>query len=175
MKVNVGPDIILFICSILWAVFLLLQPLHYLMPSLIVWSPVEQFPKVLLYCPKCSGGMKSTLLGKYWTDGHSTDRLTRLLHCVQSNVLLLSWVYACSQGHEVYGHNPGIMDTFSKHLGGFVQFRLWYKTGFTQVLLEYLHQSICHGLALQDCERVLSDNYVYSYFRRKRMYYDMNV
>ena len=78
--------------------------MKFLMLPVILWSPLEQYADVVgKMCPKCIDmGLYSELLTAGWTDGsHSDNGQPRLLHCVNTNVLLISRIYAC---HHVLQH-----------------------------------------------------------------------
>ena len=68
--------------------------MHFLLLPAILWSPLEQYSDVITReCPKCKDeGVNSVLYATGWTDGSSTEQ-PRLIHCVNSNVILISRIY----------------------------------------------------------------------------------
>ena len=72
------------------------------MPDVILWSPCEQFSRLSFWCPKCSKVMQTPLSPTDWT--YSPSRQPRLIHRINTNILLISRVYQCSTGHVVLGH-----------------------------------------------------------------------
>lgn len=130
-----------------------------------MWSPVEQFDKLCFDCPKCTE--KTTpahsLTPVSWTNGCNAKYSPRLIHDINSNILLLSRVYTCNFGHEIYGHHK----YFVEHEGTISQvpFKLWHSTGFTVVFMDHLEQMICSGLALQECEKIVQKNRIISFCR----------
>lgn len=75
-----------------------------------MWSPLEQFDTLHFDCPKCSEATSEASLSHFltpisWTNACSAKYSPRLIYGVNSNFLLLSRVYNCKYGHEVYGHH----------------------------------------------------------------------
>ena len=77
--------------------FIYVQPVTLLVLLVVMWSPLEQFqesPNEEFVSP--SG----------WTNGFDLWHSPRLLHNVDSHFLLISRIYKCKNGHEVYAHHP---------------------------------------------------------------------
>ncbi len=131
---------------------------------------MEQFLQTIFTCPKCVEGALScssySSIG--WTNGCNSKYLPRLLHHVDSNVLLISRVYKCSNGHEVYAHHPILIANFG--VSYHVPFYLWHSTGFTTNFMDYVDQLVSCGVALQECERNMLDNRVTLFYRLIKMY-----
>ena len=129
---------------------------------MIIWSPIEQFPNINFTCPKCS--MNCTILSSIaWTNGCSSKYQPRLIHDVNSNVLLLSRIYLCSNGHEVYGHHAGLLNQLKSVNTPFL---LWHSTGFTTSFMDHINQLMSYGISMQQCEQILKDN-------RVRLFYEI--
>ena len=78
------------------------------MLPVIIWSPLQQYGDVVKgKCPKCLvTGTNNELMPTGWTDSSNSDHVhPRLLHCVNTNVLLISRIYTCSSQHLVLGHH----------------------------------------------------------------------
>ena len=139
------------------------------MLPVIVWTPLEQYSAFTMrQCPKCklNGDMQ---FRAGWTDGCSTDQ-PRLLHCVNSNVILVSRIYSCSNNHRVLGHNPDLIRQIPTSL---VPFHLWHVAGFTETLINYI-DNLCHvGLAMQQIETILAGNWAHMFFNLKEEYLQM--
>ena len=107
-----------------------------LMLPIVVWSPLEQYSGAVDgSCPKCrSNGQHSQLTAAGWTDGSSTDQ-PRLLYCVNTNVVLVSRIYRCTNDHRVLGHNADIIQQLPIQL---VPFHLWHVAGFTSTLIDHI-------------------------------------
>lgn len=134
------------------------------MPPIILWSPLEQFPFLSFVCTKCSIDLKVHMTSADWTCGPREIRLPRMLFCVNNNVLLISHVYQCTNGHEILGHHPDILSVFtSQNVGSAVPFVLWYQCGFTTSLCQYIHQLLTAGISLQKCESILTQNRLVQY------------
>ena len=130
------------------------------MLPVIIWSPLDQFPECVFTCPKCTERSLScsSYLSIAWTNGYNSKYLPRLLHDVNVNVLLISRVYQCNNGHEVYAHHPALIANFE--LNNYVPFYLWHSTRFTKNLMDYVDQLISSGVPLQECERNLLESRV---------------
>ncbi len=145
----------------------------FLIPTVIVWSPLEQYPHLSPACPKCEvdHAGPSTLVAFDWTDGHSQQCYPRALHDVSSSALLISRLYKCSVGHVVYGHHPSLLNRLQQmNLQCLVPFKLWHRTGFTQAFMEYVEQALHTGISLQQLESGLLSNRVHRFYSIKRKF-----
>ena len=139
------------------------------MLPVIVWSPIEQYAAFISSeCPKCRmDGLSSQLIPTDWTDGQYSDYQPRLLHCVNSNVILVSLVYHCPNKHCVLAHHPDIIHCFTRvNLHCLVPFHLWHITGFTLTLVDYVDHAALSGIPMQQIEGMLVTN-------RARLFYTM--
>lgn len=131
---------------------------------------MKQFLQPVFTCPKCTE--ESLSCSSYssisWTNGCNSKHLPRLIHDVNSNALLISRVYQCNNGHEVYAHHPTLISNFE--LNNHVPFYLWHSTGFTKTFMDYVDQLISCGVSLQQCERNLLDNRVRLFYRVREAY-----
>ena len=95
------------------------------------------------------------------------DKLPQLIHCIHSNVLLVSRIYRCDQNHNVFGHFPDIIKMFPTGCR-LVPFHLWHRSGITVALLDYITDMIEAGISLRHIETVLSDNRLRLFYNIKR-------
>ena len=92
------------------------NPIIYLFPPVIVWSPVEQFNDALpitVKCPKCvlSDDANQPLAAVRWQCGADSERSEpRKIYGIDGVTVLIGRVYKCSRGHEVVGYHPGILE-----------------------------------------------------------------
>ena len=131
------------------------------MLPVIVWSPTEQYAGLISSeCPKCGmDRVVSQLSPIDWTDGCCSEKQPRLLHCVNTNVILVSRIYQCPNQHRVLGHHPDILHRFTmNNLQIFIPFRLWHRTGFTVLLIDYIDHMCQSGTPMQQIERLLVSN-----------------
>lgn len=146
--------------------------MHFLLLPAILWSPLEQYSDVITReCPKCKDeGVNSVLYATGWTDGSSTEQ-PRLIHCVNSNVILISRIYSCPNQHRVLGHNPDIVCQFKAlNMQSCVPFHLWHISGFTNALIDYI-ESLCQsGIPLQQIEKLLISNRASLFYSLKEKY-----
>ena len=136
----------------------LLQAMAFLVLPMFLWSPLEQYSEFISRtCPLCDE--KSDLAAIGWTDGRSQDNTPRLIHDVNANVLLISRIYSCSRGHKMYGHHPSVLDKFTTQaLCCLIPFVLWYNTGCTITLCNYIECVVSRGLTMQQIEKSLLEN-----------------
>ena len=123
-------------------------PLMYLMPPIILWSPLEQFPMMktkLCTCPKCNSG-EVILHPSTWRDGTKSRRSEpRKVYGEDGVTLLVGRVYTCSKGHEVIGYHPSILE---KIPACFIPFDLWHITGFTRKASLSIISLITSGISI---------------------------
>ena len=139
------------------------------MLPLILWSPFEQHP-VSMLCPKCEPQVQcdSQLNAIDWCDGHSMHRQPRLIHCVHTNILLVSRVYRCKNGHEVLGHHPSIIARFATvGCPSLVPFRLYHRSDFTSTLISYVTSMVQCGCTFMQIEEMLLLNHARTYYEKK--------
>ena len=90
-----------------------------LMPPFILWSPLEQFGEsygITFTCPKCDV-IPSELKAVGWQcglKGSSTN--PRVIHSVDSAVLVVGRTYRCSSSHTVLAYHPDLMQKLPKSL-----------------------------------------------------------
>ena len=131
-------------------------PLMYLIPPVIIWSPLEQLPmlKGMTECPKCSQP-GSILHASGWRDGTRGRRSEpRRIYGDTGVTLLVGRVYTCTKGHEVVGYHPGII---KKIPACFVPFNLWHVTGFTKQVTQLIFSLITSGLSIHGIQKILSE------------------
>ena len=119
---------------------------------MLIWSPLEQYSGLIDNLNRCRTCDK-TLSPDGWTSGCNGHRL---LHSVNTNAIL---VYVCTNQHRVLGHNPDIINAFTRGgLHSLVPFILWHKTGFTTALANFI---------VNMCECMLVENRVRSFYNIK--------
>lgn len=124
-----------------------------------------------VYCPVCasvSGGLSKVVLSSLrWQDGNSERTQPRKILSSRSVVLLVSRVYRCSHGHEIIGHDPGIISSISSWL---VPFHLWHKTGVMKELVEEISLLIDAGVCITSIEDFLLKHRRVEYTRRYSLF-----
>ena len=144
--------------------------MHYLMLPVVVWSPIEQYAGLITNdCPKCRvNGVSARLAPADWTDGYCSNNLPRLIHCVNSNVIIVSRIYYCPHQHQVLGHHPDIIHRFTaSNLQCLVPFHLWHVTGFTCILVDYIDHACQLGTPMQQIENMLISNHARLFYTLK--------
>lgn len=139
-----------------------------LCPSLLIWSPIEQLHssmKAKPMCPTCTNAMKDSFLSPSgWLDGSTDKAQPRKVHDSHGIMLLVSRIYKCSFGHEVYGHDPCILEKLPSEL---VPFLLWHKTGVTKHLVDDISTLLDSGIPITSIESLLLKRRRADYVRRE--------
>lgn len=143
-----------------------------LCPDILLWSPLEQYQNLLteeVQCPVCasSGIQRIQLSPSRWQQGTSERTQPRKIHTSRSIVLLVSRVYKCSQGHEILGHDPSIIDCIPPWL---VPFLLWHKTGVTKQLVDDISILIDAGVPITSIESLLLKHRRMDYVRKSTIF-----
>ena len=126
---------------------------NFCLRSLILWDPLRQFScgEQRIVCPLC----QSKLRPWRWKNGHRRRDWPRNLYCIQNEVLLVSCIYLGEGSHhEVIAHDPSIYLKLKK-IGIKLPFGLFYKSGVTDNLYEYVSISMQSGIGISDIERLL--------------------
>lgn len=119
------------------------SPGAFLMPSSILWSPVEQYPADY-FCPKCNVTDKVALKPVRWQDGNSPQVAPRKIHGINGPILLVGRVYRCCKGHDILSYHPDIISQVPVQEA--IPFVLWHRTGFTCDLLDLVHSLVLAGV-----------------------------
>ena len=147
------------------------------MLPVIVWSPIEQYAGLISNdCPKCRvDGVSAHLAPADWTDGYCSNNQPRLIHCVNSNVIIVSRIYYCPHQHRVLGHHPDIIHRFTaSNLQCLVPFRLWHVTRFTCILVDYIDHACQLGIPMQQIENMLISNRARLFYTLKDTFHHQN-
>ena len=148
-------------------------PLIFLMPPIILWSPLEQFPKfkAKMACPKCLPSHKSLLHASGWRDGMKGRRSEpRKIYGEYGVTLLVGRVYTCTKGHEIAGYHPSIVGNIPDW---FVPFSLWHITGFTKQAVQLINSLMTSGLSIHEISRVIFQKQASWYCEQKLKYCDL--
>ena len=148
-------------------------PLMYLMPPIILWSPLEQFPMMktkLCTCPKCNSG-EVILHPSTWRDGTKSRRSEpRKVYGEDGVTLLVGRVYTCSKGHEVIGYHPSILE---KIPACFIPFDLWHITGFTRKASLSIISLITSGISIHGISEILFQKQTAWYCCQRNKYLEL--
>ena len=91
------------------------NPATLILPSVIVWNPMLQFPTLKQSLNKCPQDNCGSVLQFYtWTNGEREGMQPRLIHSLQSMVLLVGAVYRCSQDHIVYSTDASLLQRLAR-------------------------------------------------------------
>lgn len=133
---------------------------EYLLPPVIIWDPLLQFPHIFahqFYCDKDSHSTRCVpLTPKRWKNGLSEKDSPRKIYGKDSTVLLVSRVYVCCEGHEIIAHDPSIVDKLPPEN---VPFYLSHKSGVTRDLANTINSLANTGLTFTEIERHVAQEY----------------
>ena len=92
------------------------DPSTLLMPRVIIWNPLLQFPLIRLSLEKClKENCNGDLTFYTWANGERKGMQPRLIHDMQSIVILVGAIYRCSSDHVVYSTDANILYSQSPH------------------------------------------------------------
>lgn len=149
------------------------EPILYLFPPVIMWSPVEQFQDTLhvqIFCPKCIqlGKMDIPLHASGWRNALDGVRSEpRKIYGSEGICLVIGRVYRCHNSHEVVGYHPGLLEQISTN---FIPFRLWHKTGFTTEFVDLIVALITTGLSISEIRNFVYKRHVSHYHGRNSQF-----
>jgi len=150
------------------------EPLLYLMPPVLMWSPIEQYSDLFpngVKCPKC-GNDDGTLSSTGWKDGsQGTSSEPRVIHDVNGIMLLVGRVYWCINNHTVAAHTPGIIKQFP--IPSLIPFRLWHRTGFTVKLVECISSLVSAGISISGIEANLRERTLQRFFAKRSTWLEL--
>lgn len=139
----------------------------------IIWDPFQQQQQQHCFkngftCPHYEHGNLSRILARCkWKDGKSERDMPRQIYCVNGPVLLVSRVYRCTQGHEIAGHDPRLLERI---LSGDIKFHLGHKLGFTAELCSLVFALASGGQTFHEIELFLAQRYLDNFAERKCRY-----
>ena len=142
----------------------------YLHPRVIIWDPLEQHHcfKNGFTCPHYDHGhLTSILTPCKWKDGKSDRDMPRQIYCVNGPMLLVSRVYRCTQGHEIAGHDPRLLENIPP---GDIKFHLGHKLGFTAELCSLIFALASSGQPFNEIELFLAQRYLDNFAERQCRY-----
>ena len=127
------------------------DPSTLLMPRVIIWNPLVQFPlnrRSLEKCPKenCNGDLTFYT----WANGERKGMQPRLIHDIRSNVILVGAIYRCSSDHVVYSTDANILQKLDRAHTPFI---LLHRTGFTRAFVQTVVNLAQEGLSMQSIKR----------------------
>ena len=119
------------------------------LPPVIIWRPCQQFPGLfnkpttketgLLLCPTCN----HRLYEGQWNTGHSSYQ-PRIIHDIDTVVVLIGITYRCSNGHKILSYDPRIHAMLAEN--AMIPFVLSYKSGFTKQVMRTVLGLIEQGI-----------------------------
>ena len=143
----------------------------YVYPKVIIWDPLQQQQhcfKEGFTCPHYEHGhLRSQLSPCKWKDGRRERDMPRQIYCINGPVLIVSRVYRCTQGHEIAGHDPRLLDSIPS---GDIKFHLSHKSGFTSELCSLVFALASGGQALNEIELFLAQRYLDNFAERQCRY-----
>ena len=138
-------------------------------PSAIIWDPYLMYPS--LFPPgsiKCSHCGELMFKG-YWNDGSTVSKQPRIIHGIDSVVVLVSAEYVCENRHKIVAHDEAVLQMFpSQEL---IPFVLLHRTGFTRELVDMCTAFCRRGINFYNMESLIVERRWESYVRQKELHH----
>ena len=124
------------------------------LPYVILWNPLNQFPCYFeegIFCIKrdCRKPMHLSR----WNTGSTISHSPRLLHGIDHTIILVSAIYSCIQGHELYSTDPCILGSFPEE--EHIPFILLHRTGFTRDFARTVIHMTLGGMSFTSTEHFI--------------------
>ena len=141
---------------------------HEILPAVILWDPNTTYPQFvtsrLLKCETCAASL-SVL---YWLDGKTSSKQPRILHSIESTVLLVSAVYGCVNKHKMLAHDEAVLQCFpAQHI---VPFVLFHRTGFTREFADTCLVLLRRGVNFHNMESIILERRWETFSRQNMLY-----
>ncbi|XP_031574299.1 uncharacterized protein LOC116308079 [Actinia tenebrosa] len=159
------------------------SPHQYLLPSVILWDPLQQLDcfKDGIKCPFEVHGDEEYLLeprksrkGEFWWHAGLRSSLTPRQLCSSSwPAVLLSRMYFCTGkiNHRNYiAHDPEILSKIPASESHNIPFILLHRTGFTKELSETVLSLVMSGMDLENVEQVIYQQHITNFTHCKAKY-----
>ena len=142
------------------------DPQDYLLPDVIIWDPVQQFPAVFgaqeeLKCFEPNCGLPLQCLR--WQDGYKPRYNPRSVYGLNGPVFLVGQILHCSQHHQITTCDPRVLAKFSDKTC--IPFILLHRCGWTRDLSELIFTLAAQGLSFSDIEALLYGRIQERYYR----------
>jgi hypothetical protein len=139
---------------------------HEILPAVILWDPNTTYPQFvtsrLLKCETCAASL-SVL---YWLDGKTSSKQPRILHSIESTVLLVSAVYGCVSKHKMLAHDEAVLQCSpAQHI---VPFVLFHRTGFTREFAGTCLALLRRGVNFHNMESIILERRQNMLYQRSR-------
>jgi hypothetical protein len=146
------------------------DPLAFLIPPVVLWSPLESYRSLHITCHKCD----SHLTPKQWVfSGSPYSTAIRTIHGISSPTLVISRIYKCQGGHLTPGHHPSILNEIPSE--DMIPFKLSHRSGFTNELALFIYQLTTTSISLRKISEILQEKRQLFYLNRRRLYEAMNT
>ena len=119
------------------------------LPPVIVWDPFLSIPSLNLQCVECNQEIKRNA----WKLGTSAGLEPRLLHSIESTVVLISARYVCPNSHQFFTTDPRVLELITSEQ---IPFILFHKNGFLRSFVDIVIGLIEEGLSVSAVERFVS-------------------
>ena len=153
----------------------LLEPQLFLMPPVMIWSPLEQFHSQLVsgfLCPTCEDAQPLQPHG--WRDGSKERLEPRKIHGMGGTILLVGRIYKCSKGHEIVGYNPKILEQIPlQHMA--VPFCLWHRTGFSRQFMDVIVGMVSSGISISETHKCIKMQACNQYWKGKSHFKELKT
>ena len=142
----------------------------YLIPPIVVCSPLETYPQLDGKCPTCGKPMNA----KEWTPlATSHPTAIRTIHGLHSPTLLISRTYKCPHGHLTLGHYSSILNEIPS--SEMIPFQLSHKSGYTKELALFIYQLAPTAMSMRQISDLIYENRQMFFLQRIQLYKSLNT
>ena len=117
-----------------------------ILPPVIVWDPYLSISTLDSLCIECNQKIER----KSWKLGQSPAFEPRVIHDINSVVVLISCQYICFNNHTYLTTDPRLLQLISPEC---VPFVLLHKTGFLKSFINHIIGLVNEGLSISAVER----------------------
>lgn len=117
-------------------------------PPVIVWDPYISISTLNVLCVECNQKIER----KLWKLGQSPAFEPRIVHDINSVVVLISCQYICLNNHTYLTTDPRLLQQISPEC---VPFVLLHKTGFLKSFIAHIVGLVNEGLGISAVERFI--------------------
>lgn len=126
---------------------------NFILPHVILWDPLNQFPGLFaggVLCSSCSKQLKEIVR---WKWGQSLGLQPRVIHGLETTILIVPAVYSCVNEHTIVATDPRILKLLNSDLLPFV---LLHRTGFSKQFVSAIIHLLCEGMTISRVEQYIT-------------------
>lgn len=124
------------------------------LPYVLLWDPLRQLDIVFVQPQICLvESCDSVMHFQCWRTGSHKGNQPRVIHSIESTILLVTAEYSCGNGHIIFGSDSRIIQIIPAQ---FVPFVLLHRTGFTKQFISTAIHLIGEGQSIHSVIRYIT-------------------